>query len=631
MRFPFMISCIFYLFFGIYVLTVSYFYSGTALFTFSIPLLYFIFTFIAVCYLFKTMQQPLILRIIYFLLTVSIMYMSAAAAGYGDLLARVLFNTTSMLSLSLLVHFLTSYYATMRIRWPYFHSVVFMYSFPVILFLLSMIAFIAPSFHQFVSWVTLLFFANGLLTIFYILIKGYIQSRKKQLFLLMGSCILPFLPYVFLYALPQVVLQEPLVSANSASVFFMLLPFSFLFTQLTERLFGIHYYITRFRYYGIIAVVSAAGITSIQTLLLKPRPVITALFFICTAVVIYFTLSLKETLDFKNRNVLFSAHSNTGQSLYSTIAKISSAKSKDELFQFLQGEIKKKLQFQYVSIVEQSELAPYVVTKRNEQFLLLFYPTEKRTVAIGSTKQRIALQHEEIIWLELVAMYADAFLHNLLKIEQLYEEISKQTEQLPWLQKLVFQFVEQEKALLAQELHDSTLQDMLFIARRLEQNDDQVLREQMLDVVYELREYCESLSPPLLATLGLEAALQKLVKKVNLRATFHVNQKLQLGQIDDETFALMIYRVVQELYNNAIKHSDASVVQLFVQADQQQFTIRYTDDNRNIAGQTLIPSMGLTGMQQRVQAFNGSMHISTEQQLTIVLTNEEEANESISR
>lgn len=104
-------------------------------------------------------------------------------------------------------------------------------------------------------------------------------------------------------------------------------------------------------------------------------------------------------------------------------------------------------------------------------------------------------------------MYCDAFLHNFKRIEELVKEMkdlqASHTESIPWLDKLVWQFVEKEKVILAQELHDTVLQEQLYLARELDvqMNEATVskiepIRDQLLDISYQLREYCENLNPP---------------------------------------------------------------------------------------------------------------------------------------
>ena len=52
-----------------------------------------------------------------------------------------------------------------------------------------------------------------------------------------------------MYALPVIVFNRYILSAEICSLFLMLIPFSFIFTQLTERIFDMEYFISRLRYY----------------------------------------------------------------------------------------------------------------------------------------------------------------------------------------------------------------------------------------------------------------------------------------------------------------------------------------------------------------------------------------------
>lgn len=136
------------------------------------------------------------------------------------------------------------------------------------------------------------------------------------------------------------------------------------------------------------------------------------------------------------------------------------------------------------------------------------------------------LQKEELLWLELLALYVSMFIESLKLIEDLVLEIQhmKVTHDtpLPWLDKLLWNIIEKEKSILAQELHDTILQEQLHLARELDVlagaptiKRDKVrdIREQLLNATKDLREYCENLSPPLLDTFGLQIALKKLVQK----------------------------------------------------------------------------------------------------------------------
>src|SRR5688572_14604654 len=126
------------------------------------------------------------------------------------------------------------------------------------------------------------------------------------------------------------------------------------------------------------------------------------------------------------------------------------------------------------------------------------------------------LSEEEIIWIELLSFYLNILIENTHKIEDLIKEIieikSENKHNLSWLQKLIFAKSEEEKKILAYDLHDTVLQELIQISREVDlltydinhENSKKlkVIQDQILDVIYEIRTYCETLTPTLLSTLG---------------------------------------------------------------------------------------------------------------------------------
>lgn len=567
--------------------------------------------------------------LILFLLTVSLAYISSAGASDGDPFSYIIFSTTMMLCISILVHFLRNYFERIAVKWPFTSNLLFMYSFPIVIFSASFLTMFWPRHEAIVDWMTLLFFSIGVLTIFRILLYGYYQSRKLQIRILIFSCIVPFLPYVFLFVLPELITGRPVVAPEIAAVFFLLLPFSFIFTQLTERLFGLQYHLSRLRYYGSISTVAALVFSGGLAIFLYD--VLTTLqfllIFLVGVVFIYILLVIKEKLDFRQRKLLPVTDSETGRHLYEVLKKMGFARNEDELLRIIIEEVKRKLDFEAVTVRKiphnQITLRPFEVTKQGKCYELLLhrYTTKQLLVVIGSEEEGIQLRNEEMIWLELMAMYSDAFFSSLKRMEELMEEASREIGDIPWVNRLVWQFVEQEKSVLAQELHDTILQEQLYLARELDMPavfiDAQKIssiREQLLDISYELREYCETLNPPLLDTLGLQSALTKFCGKIKLRADFVLKEQFQIEEVQNPTYALMIYRIVQELLNNAMKHAHASHVSITVSAHSRHIEILYEDDGVGMEVNELTASntMGMKGMQERVRAFNGTMNMQGE-------------------
>src|SRR5690606_14530132 len=158
-------------------------------------------------------------------------------------------------------------------------------------------------------------------------------------------------------------------------------------------------------------------------------------------------------------------------------------------------------------------------------------------------------------------------IENAHKIEDLIKEIteikSEKKHNLSWLQKLIFAKSEEEKKILAYDLHDTVLQELIQISREVDlltydinhENSKKlkVIQDQILDVIYEIRTYCETLTPTLLSTLGLNAELDKLIMKVKTNANFVLRSKIGQSNVKDYDVQLHIYRMRSEEHTSELQ------------------------------------------------------------------------------
>ena len=135
-------------------------------------------------------------------------------------------------------------------------------------------------------------------------------------------------------------------------------------------------------------------------------------------------------------------------------------------------------------------------------------------------------------------------------------------------------FQEEERNRIAADLHDDA--GPLLATARLYLNENLVNQEkaQQLQSIYSakqiiddaillIRNISHSLMPPTLKNFGLESATTDLFQKIsgsgslNASARFH-DYRTRL-KVDQE---LLVFRIIQELVNNIIKHSNAGFIHL---------------------------------------------------------------------
>lgn len=619
------------------------------------PVCYYLLTIFITIYLhFNQKSIKLTNLLIFFMLTVSLAYVSSGVSSRVNGIGIIVNRSSMVLCLVILLHFLRDYYSFVKINWLFTNNIKYFYVFPVIAFSLGCICTFYPAYYILLSEVVLVLFFILLIIILSILLLSYFKYKSPQLKILLSSIMIPFLPFLFLYALPKIFFDTYILSGETSSLFLLLIPFSFIFTQVAERLFDIEYHITRLRYYGIFSLIFTVwfivGLYCIARKYLT-IPVISgvSLFTFTSLVVLFY---IKEKVDYRKRKILFSTKGDYIHQLYTAVDRIGKTIKIDELLEKFAQEVSLHLELenvfvitynydtiQFTSMVERRlSINPTLIEdlklgeiRRIDKVYLAFLHQDahyKRALVLEH-KNSIHLKDEELLWLELLLLYVNNFIENTKMVEELLEELRHMRQaddsQLPWLSKLLWLRFEEEKYQLAQELHDTNLQEQLHIAREVDvlvnakdttdiQQKLEKIHQQMIMSLHDLRAYCENLKPPLLDTLGLNAALEKLIRKVIVRASFELIYTIDRLYLEDERMNLMIYRLFQELLNNALKHSYATTVEIRLQEMDDGFEIIYKDDGAGCNVDDIIvgESMGIQGMQERVKAFNGQFYIDSQ-------------------
>src|SRR5438067_12925262 len=131
---------------------------------------------------------------------------------------------------------------------------------------------------------------------------------------------------------------------------------------------------------------------------------------------------------------------------------------------------------------------------------------------------------------------------------------------------------EEERQRLATDLHDDA--GPLLAAVRLYLNENLVNQEKITqlqsifqarqiidDTIQLIRNLSHSLMPPTLKNFGLESAVNDLFQKISgsgsLNASCRFHDYKERLKTEDE---LILFRVLQELVNNILKHSNASFI-----------------------------------------------------------------------
>ncbi len=138
------------------------------------------------------------------------------------------------------------------------------------------------------------------------------------------------------------------------------------------------------------------------------------------------------------------------------------------------------------------------------------------------------------------------------------------------------------------------------------------IREMLDQTSEEVRKTSHNLMPDVLARHGFVEAVKVYCDHVNVGNQLYVNLQVN-GDYDDisASFQLALYRIIQELLQNILKHSDASNALLHVNRSPEKIVIIAKDNGRGFDTDNASGGIGLKNIQSRIQALHGKFTIIT--------------------
>ena len=216
---------------------------------------------------------------------------------------------------------------------------------------------------------------------------------------------------------------------------------------------------------------------------------------------------------------------------------------------------------------------------------------------------------------------------DITERKQAEESLRAQTEQLRALTIRLQQVREEERTMVARDLHDQIGQiltaikmDCDWVTRRLTSHQDAELSkrlaaslERIKEATQSLRSICTRLRPGVLDDLGLAAAMEWQLKE------FATVTGIQCDiSVPQEVFPLdahrrtAIFRILQEALTNVARHAQAKMVRASLTQQGDKLVLVVQDDGKGITEKEVEDSrtsLGLLGMKERAEACGGEMQI----------------------
>jgi DNA-binding LacI/PurR family transcriptional regulator/signal transduction histidine kinase len=131
------------------------------------------------------------------------------------------------------------------------------------------------------------------------------------------------------------------------------------------------------------------------------------------------------------------------------------------------------------------------------------------------------------------------------------------------------------------------------------------------EAVVDTREIARGLYPAELERNGLVPAVRELVSKAKRLSTIDIRLVVKgRPEIEDSSKAIQIYRIVQEALGNALKHSGAARITVFMEGAGDSFRVEIEDDGIGIPSKlSNTKGMGLRIMRYRANMIDGELKV----------------------
>jgi PAS domain S-box-containing protein len=184
----------------------------------------------------------------------------------------------------------------------------------------------------------------------------------------------------------------------------------------------------------------------------------------------------------------------------------------------------------------------------------------------------------------------------------------------------------EERQRLAHDLHDSVSQSLYGLVlwanagnKLLKLRSYPELSKTLHDIedvaiqsLKEMRLLLFELRPPAFETEGLISALDLRLNTVERRAGMNATLDVVGREYLPRALDLEIYRIATEALNNSLRHSKASLVSIFIQADGDHLEMKISDDGQGFReAQVKKGGIGLISMKERAQKIGGTLTLDT--------------------
>jgi len=500
------------------------------------------------------------------------------------------------------------------------------------------------------------------------------KPEKNQAAVLLAGLAVGLLPFVILTAIPMLLNANPIIDSQVSTLSVAIIPIILSYVVVSESLpDGSEFlgFLISFLIYGILT----SGLLTCFLLVIRMvkklnvETYLSLLSLTMVALVIYNLIkallqtTFDKILDTRGNYNLDKTHAATNGKL----STMNQALIVEELVNHLAIEGAFVISEDMEGWTTNSSVGCYLENTADQAIMEDYYQTAKRTmqssenftnnfpaeiyipfitndftcgIFLGHRQSNVRFQSNEILFITSVCYQMGQRLKAIHLIKKMSREINvmekktrdsqRRSQGLEVINRLLFSNIEEEKKVLARELHDGSLQISLELNRRMKElaasfstedgnfNTVSMMLEMIEDLNYELRSICGDLRPSSLRDLGLIPAVEVLFQQIMQKELLVISLEItgmSREQRFKEELEVVAFRLLQEGINNVVKHSGSTKANVSIALIEEKIEVLVYDcgqgfDPQKIPDWSLSGNhFGIIGMKERIQSLGGEFDI----------------------
>lgn len=228
------------------------------------------------------------------------------------------------------------------------------------------------------------------------------------------------------------------------------------------------------------------------------------------------------------------------------------------------------------------------------------------------------LRNEKDEIIAILSSGEDVTFKKVLQSRLALQEVEKRKQILA----AVLEAQENERQEIAYELHDNVSQILttckILLENEINDSNPSVFvansYRYLQNAIDEIRNISHRLNPAQLEDMGLYEAVKDLINRMDVGkrfdVKFEVNDPAALKSLDYH-ISLSIFRIIQEQFNNILKHAEASFVRISIDISEKFADVEVADNGKGFDLKKTMKGLGLKNIRNRAEFHHGRSYIHT--------------------